>query len=207
MSDEFTQPLRGDKFEAAEFDGKLLLFFPTEYHSAIPTQHGDNAAVDTHIVDLESGQVLRDARVWGRALIPQLKGAIGGKPVLGRLGRGQATKGNNPPWVLKDFTDQDAGVARQYLSQHGDLRNSTETFTGPPTSNGSAGTATAGAVPPQAPAAWQNVGAATAVPSAAPGAPAVASHDPNLVAQLVAKGVDLSKLPPGTDLNLLLAAL
>lgn len=207
MSDEFTQPLRGDKFDAAEWNGALLLFFPTEYHSSIPTVNGDNAAVDTHIVALDRGpKVLRDARVWGRALIPQLKGAIGGKPVLGRLGQGQSTKGNNPPWVLLDFTDADAQSARQFLQQHGDLRNNPDAFSGPPTSNGYAGQATGGAVPPQgpAPAAWQNAGAPT--PPAPQAAPPV-GHDPNLVAQLIAKGVDLSKLPPGTDLNLLLAAL
>lgn len=189
MSDNFTQPLRGDKFDASEWEGSLLLFFPNEYHSAIPTVNGDNAAVDTHIVVLDKGgKVLRDARVWGRALIPQLKGAIGGKPVLGRLAKGQATKGNNPPWVLSDFTDQDANMARQFMEQHGDLRSNPDAFTspggndasGPPTSGVSAGTATASA--------------ATDV-------------DVAVVAQLLAKGVDLSKVPPGTDLKLLLAAL
>jgi hypothetical protein len=197
VSDDFSQPLRGDKFEAEQFDGALLLFYPIEYFTSIPTQHGETAVVDTHIVALDrpdlTGQptVLRDARIFGRALVPQLKGAVGAKPVLGRLGRGQNTKGN-PPWLLKDFTEQDAALARQYASSHPDPRTP---VSAPPTSSVSAPTVTAGS----------NVGPTPAPPTAT--AAAAPARDPQLLAQLIARGVDVSKLPADADLSLILNAL
>lgn len=210
MSDAFSQPLRGDKFEAEQFDGALLLFYPTEHHVSIPTQHGDTAVVDTHIVALDrpgfDGQptTLRDARIFGRALVPQLKGAVGGKPVLGRLGRGQNTKGN-PPWLLKDFSEQDAQLARSYTESNGDPR----TPGGPPTASASVPTATAGA---STHSQWQPGPTAPytpTVPAATPPSAPVAApaRDPQLVAQLVAYGVDVDTLPPGADLALILQSL
>lgn len=238
MSDEFTQPLRGDKFEAEQFEGALLIFYPLEHFASIPTQHGETAVVDTHIVALDrpdlTGQptVLRDARIFGRALVPQLKGAVStGKPVLGRLGRGQNTKGN-PPWLLMDYSDQDAQWARQYMQQNVDPRKAApptglegplaraqaQAQQAPPTSQGYAPPATGG-FPQQAPAAWQNVGAPAQVPfqgQPAPVAPAppngvatpsAPARDPQLVALLVSKGVDVSKLPADADLALIAANL
>lgn len=213
MSDDFTQPLRGDKFEAEQYDGALLLFYPTDYHSSIPTQHGDTAVVDTHIVALDrpdlTGQpvVLRDARIFGRALVPQLKGAVGGKPVLGRLGRGQNTKGN-PPWILKDFSDADAQAARSYTASHQDPREGQA----PPTSSVSVPQATAGGSWAQQPGSLGNSPypprtAPTPTTPAAAEAPAAPARDPQLVAQLAARGVDVSTLPPNADLNLILQSL
>lgn len=244
MSDDaFSQPLRGDKFEGDAFDGALLLFYPTDYFSSIPTQHGETAVVDTHIVALDrpdlTGQptVLTDARIFGRALVPQLKGAVGGKAVLGRLGRGQNTKGN-PPWLLKDYSEQDAAYARHYMQTHVDPRTPKTGLEGPlaqaqaqaapPTSNVSGNWATDGGsqLPTvgvqQAPAAWQNVGAPAQAPpppgqyqpaahASAPVAPVAApvapARDPNLVALLTAKGVDVSRLPADADLSLIAANL
>jgi hypothetical protein len=205
VSDDFSQPLRGDKFEAEQFDGALLLFYPTEHHVSIPTQHGDTAVVDTHIVALDrpdlTGQptVLRDARIFGRALVPQLKGAVGGKPVLGRLGRGQNTKGN-PPWLLKDFSEQDAQYARQYMTAHADPRTqqtSVPAPSAPPTSNVSAPSVIDTGNP--------------ALEGRLVGTPHTqhtpVQRDPQLVALLVAKGVDVAKLPADADLALIVQTL
>lgn len=197
MSEDFTQPLRGDKFDPEAFDGQLLLIYPTEYHSAIPTKFDrpgkpPSQAVDCHIVGLETGKILKDARIFGAAMVPQLKGAVGGKPVLGRLGRGVAQGSNQPPWILKDFDEQEAAMARQWMAANADPRN--PATPAPPTGNGSAPTATGGPSP-FLPGPFPSIG--TPPPT----------HDPNLVAVLVSKGVDISKLPPGADLALIAASL
>lgn len=218
MSDDaFSQPLRGDKFEAEQFDGALLLFYPTDYFSSIPTQHGETAVVDTHIVALDradlTGQptVLRDARIFGRALVPQLKGAVGGKAVLGRLGRGQNTKGN-PPWLLKDYSEADAAFARQYMSTHPDPRVQTglegplaqaQAQAAPPTSNGYVPQATGGGNQAYQPGPTPPYTSPAPTTPAAAVAPAAPARDPQLVALLVSKGVDVSKLPDNADLALI----
>lgn len=225
MSDDFQQPGRGDKFEPSEYSGALLLVYPTEYFSAIPTQHGDTAVVDCHIVVLDrvdpttnAPMVLRDARIFGRAMVPQLKGGVnGGRAVLGRLGQGQNTKGN-PPWVLLDFTEQDAALARQYMAQFPDPRKAAPQA--PPTSPVSAPSGTpgwggsqapqipaqqsgppswAGGPPPSAPQ-W---GTPTPAQPAASVPAQGAGHDPQLVAFLASKGVNVALLPPDADLKMI----
>jgi hypothetical protein len=114
---QFQQPgVGGDKFEAAAHNGHLMLFFPSQYDQNIPTVNGTADAVTTRIVDLDTGQVLDDAKVWGKAMVPQLKGAIPDGMVLGRLGQGQSKGGNNPPWILHPHTEQDVARAEQWLA-------------------------------------------------------------------------------------------
>lgn len=247
MSDQFQQPGRGDKFEPSEYAGALLLVYPTEYFSAIPTQHGDTAVVDCHIVVLDrvdpqtgAPMILRDARIFGRAMVPQLKGGVGGRAILGRLGQGQNTKGN-PPWVLTDFSAGDAEIARQYTNQFPDPRKAatfqnapssvgpageyrTEPRQAPPTSPVSAPSGTPGwgsgnnpQIPaqPSGPPSWaaspsqpapQQWGGAPAAPTPAPAATpngATNGHDPQLVAFLASKGVNVALLPPDADLKMI----
>ena len=105
----FQQPgIGGDKFEPASHNGHLMLFFPTRFEENIPTRNGAADAVTAKIVDLDSGEVLDDAKVWGKAMVPQLKGAVPDGMVLGRLGQGDGKAGNNPPWILHPHTEQDA---------------------------------------------------------------------------------------------------
>lgn len=114
---QFQQPgVGGDKFEAAAHNGHLMLFFPSQFDQNIPTVNGTADAVTTRIVDLDTGQVLDDAKVWGKAMVPQLKGAIPDGMVLGRLGQGQGKGGNNPPWILHPHTEQDVARAEQWLA-------------------------------------------------------------------------------------------
>lgn len=158
---QFQQPgIGGDKFVAAEHNGALLLFFPSVFRTGIPTTNGTTDCVDTKIVNLNTGQVLEDARVFGSALIPQLKGAVPDGMVLGRLGQGQNTKGN-PPWILQPHTEQDVAVAEQYLAAN--PRNQFQNAA-PPTPPASAAPATGGwgqqapapAPQPQATGGWGN---------------------------------------------------
>lgn len=114
---QFAQPgIGGDKFEAAKHNGHLLLFFPSAFRADVPTQNGTADCVDTKIVDLDTGETLNDAKVWGKAMVPQLKGEVPDGMVLGRLGQGQGKAGNNPPWILHPHTEQDVAIAERYLA-------------------------------------------------------------------------------------------
>lgn len=129
---QFQQPgIGGDKFEAANHNGHLLLFFPGSYDQNIPTVNGTADAVTTRIVDLDTGQVLDDAKVWGKAMVPQLKGAVPDGMVLGRLAQGQGKGGNNPPWILQPHTEQDVYRAEQWIAAN--PRNQFGQPSGPPT--------------------------------------------------------------------------
>jgi hypothetical protein len=113
----FQQPgIGGDKFEAARHNGHLMLFFPTRFEENIPTRNGAADAVTAKIVDLDTGEVLDDAKVWGKAMVPQLKGAVPDGMVLGRLAQGEGKAGNNPPWILHPHTEQDVARAEAYLA-------------------------------------------------------------------------------------------
>lgn len=113
----FQQPgIGGDKFEAARHNGHLMLFFPTRFEENIPTRNGAADAVTAKIVDLDTGEVLDDAKVWGKAMVPQLKGAVPDGMVLGRLAQGEGKAGNNPPWILHPHTEPDVARAEAYLA-------------------------------------------------------------------------------------------
>jgi hypothetical protein len=122
---QFQQPgSGGDKFDCANFNGHLCLFYPTEYRRDIPTTNGPRDVVDCDIavitaVNPQTGQpfTFTNARIFGAAMVPQLKGAIPDGMVLGRLIQGQNTKGN-PPWLLDHHTDQDVAMAMQYIAAH-----------------------------------------------------------------------------------------
>jgi hypothetical protein len=173
VTDDFQNPLRGDQYTCEDHKGVLHLFYPLEHHSGIPTKHGDKECVKTHIVLLDgpnAGTMLREAVVWGSFMVPQLKGAVGGKAVLGRLGQGQNTKGN-PPWVVLDPTEEDKVLARQWTAANGDPRT-TEVVSPPPTTPVSVPTATA---------------------STGNGA---SSANPADIVKLVRNGVDITGLTP-----------
>lgn len=157
MASQFQQPgIGGDKFEAANHNGHLLLFFPTTFRAAVKTANGEADCVDTRIVDLDTGQVLDDAKVWGKAMVPQLKGAVPDGMVLGRLAQGQGKAGNNPPWILQPHTEQDVYRAEQWIAAN--PRVSQPAPQVPPTSTGYA---------PQGTQGW-----GAPAPAAAPAAPA-----------------------------------
>jgi hypothetical protein len=114
---QFQQPgVGGDKFEAANHEGHLLLFFPTVFRADVPTTMGTSDCVDAKIVNLSTGQVLEDAKVWGKAMVPQLKGAVPDGMVLGWLGKGQAKGGNSAPWIIQPHTEADVAAAEAYLA-------------------------------------------------------------------------------------------
>ena len=55
--------------------------------------------------------------IFQGALIGSLKGAVGGDPVLGRVGLGVKKPGQNAPYILMPFTAQDAVIATAYIQR------------------------------------------------------------------------------------------
>jgi hypothetical protein len=218
---QFQQPgIGGDKFDANNHNGHLLLFFPGEFTAQIATVNGATDCVSARIVDLDTGQVLEDAKVWGKAMVPQLKGAVPDGMVLGRIAQGQNTKGN-PPWLINPHSEQDVARAEQWLAANPPASKFAQPQgqAAPPTSNGyNAAPATqapawgqqAPAAPAPATGGWGNPpapapaqgqfagqwGAAAPASAVAPPAAPVNPPHPDLVAALLAKGV---QLPPGTS--------
>jgi hypothetical protein len=67
-----------------------------------------------------AGEVFRKTLIFPAVLQLQLGGSIGsGDPVLGRLGKGLAKKGQSAPWILEDPTEDDEEVAAAYVKTLG----------------------------------------------------------------------------------------
>lgn len=188
---QFQQPAIAnpeDKFVAAENNGALLLFFPTQLQEKIATAHGESDAVAARVVRLNDGRVYDNALIFPTALVTQLKAAVPDGMVLGTLGQGENTKGN-PPWLLAPHTEADVAKAEAWLAA-----NPRNTFqqAAPPTS--AAPAPAWGQAPPAAvPAAPATGGWGSPAPAPVQ-APLPSPVDPGLVAALAAKGVNL---PPG----------
>jgi hypothetical protein len=118
----FQQPREsGDAVPFGEMVGSLVLFDCRELRTGIPTTFGEKEAVaaTVHCLDGQhGGEVFEDALIFPGALIGALKGAIGGEPVLGRIGLGTPKPNQKPPYLLQPFTDADAAVAGPYWTRH-----------------------------------------------------------------------------------------
>lgn len=121
FEDNFSQPASGSKFRPADYQGKLLLVWPTEHRTGIKTDYGDSDAIAARVVvlDGDNGYEEHDNVLFFQAaLIGTLKPSVGnGKPVLGRLGRGTSKPGQSAPFILTPFTEEDAQAARAYFAQ------------------------------------------------------------------------------------------
>lgn len=116
----FQQPSQGDQVKVAELVGSLVLIWVKEYREGIMTVHGESDAVvvDLHALDgPKGGEKFENTLIFQRALIGSLRSAIGGEPVLGRIGTGIANPGKNAPFILQPFTDDDAAVATGYIQR------------------------------------------------------------------------------------------
>lgn len=117
----FQQPREGSKAPVSEMVGSLALFIVKAYKTGIDTSFGpdkDAVECDVHCLDgTHGGEVFEDSLLFQGALIGALKGAIGGEPVLGRIGQGIAKGANNPPYILLPFTDADAAIAGPYWAR------------------------------------------------------------------------------------------
>lgn len=115
MSSPFAAPSNGDSLPLDELKGALLIIMPTEQIEGIKTTFGDANAVkaDVHVVDGSlGGTSFIDTLIFPKILQSNVRREIGtGKPVLGRLGKGQAKPKQSPPWILEAPTDDDIKLA------------------------------------------------------------------------------------------------
>jgi len=119
FEDSFSQPSPASNFRPADYQGNLILVWPTEYKTAIKTAFGDSDAIAARVVVLDTPTIEEHDNVlfFQGALISTLKPSVGSaKPVLGRLGRGTAKPGQTAPFVLTPFTEADAKAARDYFA-------------------------------------------------------------------------------------------
>ena len=118
---------RNDEFDTAgsyvaikDLLGELVLFTPTEYVEEVKTDFGEKDAVTTDLVVLtaEGGPAeYTDVMVFQGSLIGALKRKIPtGRKLLGVIAKGEAKKGQNPPYILTTPTDEQSQMARDYLA-------------------------------------------------------------------------------------------
>lgn len=219
---QFSQPSApntGDKFEAHEHKGSLLLVYPKVFQENIKTTKGLSDAADVDIIVVDKvgpdGRPLffSGARLFGN-LARSVRNELGGQ-VLGRLNQITSANGNTP-WILENFNDQDAAAAdpvhRAY--QQGQFRPTPNPMQqAAPAANAAPAQWQAQQPPAAAPQQWQQpapqaTGAAwapaatplaPAAPAPAPAAPtapaqAAPAVDPGLVQALQQRGITL---PPG----------
>lgn len=116
LPDEEEQPAGVPAWRAAPHEGHLVLFFPAEWREGEKTRYGEADAVLCHkVVDLDTGAVEDDVLVFGSALTINIKVGIPESMVLGRLGKGVAVGGNNPPWILSKYGDEDEAKFEEWL--------------------------------------------------------------------------------------------
>ena len=108
----------GDRIDWSALDGALLLFDVKALEEGIVTAFGDRSAVraDVSVLDgVHKGERFAEALVFPLKLIGQLRTSVG-EMVLGRLGKGAAKPGQNPPWQLAAATDADKVTGERYLA-------------------------------------------------------------------------------------------
>ena len=102
-----------------ELNDSLLLVWAHRVEKDVSTVHGPKNAIaaDVHVVDgRHAGEVFRDTLIFPAVLVTQLKGSVGsGDPTLGRLTQGVAKKGQSPPWILPEPTDDELKLAAAYI--------------------------------------------------------------------------------------------
>jgi hypothetical protein len=116
----FQQPSQGDRLDMKDVYGSLVLIWVREYREGITTPFGEKDAVacDVHVLDGgKGGEKFENTLIFGGALIGSLRSAVGGDPVLGRIGQGVSKPGQNAPWIIQPFTDADAALATGYIQR------------------------------------------------------------------------------------------
>ena len=116
----FQQPHQGDRVDMKDLVGSLILIWAREVREGIVTPFGDKDAIacDIHVLDGgKGGEKFENTLIFGGALVGSLRGAVGGDPVLGRVGQGISKPGQNAPWILQPFNDADAALATGYIQR------------------------------------------------------------------------------------------
>lgn len=127
-SDEFAKPSEakgggdGFRFESEENIGKLFLITPLRTQEAVGFEGKEAEVVVADIVELDEKKPERsveheEAFVWGGWTKGGLRGYIGDRRVLARLGQDKSKgRGKNAAWVLEDAEKGDVEIARAYMT-------------------------------------------------------------------------------------------
>jgi len=124
----FSKPARTEEgnrqyFQARDHEGSLLVFRVTRFQENVPNNFGefrDTVWADVTVIDGDAkGTVYVNEDITYTQLVPALREAVGGDPVLGRLVRGtKGTKGK-PPFLLNDPTVEDIAAAEAHFAGAG----------------------------------------------------------------------------------------
>lgn len=106
----------GENFNNEAALGHLLIITAHKEEDVPTKDYGVKAAIRCDIIDVDSGEEFADQLMFGTVIVPALRPYVGGSKVLCRLGKGEKRGGNNPPWVLNDYTEDDKNRALAYLS-------------------------------------------------------------------------------------------
>lgn len=119
----FAQPAAGtgDSISWEENKGALLMIKPTGTEETT-TEYGETTVVVADIVVLDGpneGTKYEQNWIFPKVLQSQTKKYINtGQIALGRLGQGEKKPGKSAPWMLQDFTPQDAELAQAYINKN-----------------------------------------------------------------------------------------
>ncbi len=118
LSPDSTPAEKGPNVSWEALNGALLVIEPVSVERGIKTVNGVRDAVKATVNVLDgplAGRSYPDTLVFPRALFMQLSNKVGGM-VLGRLGKGEAGRGQNPPWKLFPATADDEDAATVWLA-------------------------------------------------------------------------------------------
>lgn len=203
---------QGDLLPQSDVLGHTMIVCPTEWIEHIPTKNtkpGEKSpAIRVHVADFHTDPhnptIYRDV-LWFGVIQGPLRRQIG-KFLASRMGQGQATQGNNPPWQLKSVLDEADWAA--FLGNWLDGTEAGKAFTAEceqavalaaanPTTTAAEASAPAPAAPaPAAPPPPPTVTAPAAAappPPPAPAAAPVAAPAPNAAAGIEAL---IAAMPP-----------
>lgn len=123
----FGTPSQSASLPLNDLQGEALIFLPTEVVNDIETVHGKANAVRATVIiasGATAGEVYADSLIFPKILQSAIRNDVGtGKPVLGKLGKGQAKPGKNAPWTLEEVSDaatltKATEIYRAYEAQH-----------------------------------------------------------------------------------------
>lgn len=112
----------GWKFETDDNVGELFLITPLRTQTVTTEKYGDTEVVVADIVELNEkkpskSELHEEVFVFGGWTKGALRGYIGERKVLGRLGQDAAkSKSKTPAWVLEDADKGDIETAKTYLA-------------------------------------------------------------------------------------------
>lgn len=125
--DEFAKPSEapatgdGWRFESDENIGRLFILTPLREEDFTSEEWGTSKIVVADIVEVNERKLAKSVEhpgsfVFGGWTKGSLRGFIGERRVLARLGKGKAEGKKSAAWLLEDATDEDIAIGKAYLA-------------------------------------------------------------------------------------------